>query len=765
MSWVAGAERFYPSSPTTGELKLSPAIRLHRPKELPAVDLVTYEVVSHRLWQICDEMATTIRRVSGSPVATESGDFTTVISDEAGAGVYMGPYVVYHAVVLEHMIRWTLENRAENPGIGEGDMYLCNDPWVGAAHQNDFAVYAPLFVAGELFAWSGTTIHQVDVGGPSPGSFSIAAEDIFGEQPPVPPIKVVRNRVLQADVEDVYIRRSRVPQMLQLDLRAQVAANNVAHARIGELIAKYGTDTVKAVLKEVMARTEGALRKRLRELPSGTWRHVANIEMAKAGDRKVYQVRCAMNNRDGELNFDFTGTHEQVGMINGATGAARAGVLAAVLTMLTGDMTWATGAISRAITLTNPRGTIVNAEYPAAVSTASTSATWLAHNCAQATIAKMLSAHPEHRRWLLAGGSGSWPAMQMMGFDQYGQAFVTQLQEPDAAGFGARAWADGVNTGGIYAFPAARTANVELTELVWPLLVLYRKQVADTGGAGRWRGGVAGNFAFISYQTDVDLVHVSAQFCVAFPSNGGINGGFPGSASRHLIRRNSNVRELIAMGRMPQRLEDVSGKIELLNAKCQTTQAQEDFYEITFFGGAGFGDPLDRPPELVKADVTKGLVSREAAFGLYGVVLDTRSNGVDAAASEARRREIRCQRLGGTAPPDGVPRRWDSRIMDEEAAISEYLRCEGDRVACRKCGRDIGPRNENHKLYLVSLVRPVTELSPYNRDPSHYVDVEIVCRSFHCPGCATQIEVEITDTTLPPVWDCQLDAEGGEEAD
>ena len=103
--------------------------------------------------------------------------------------------------------------------------------------------------------------------------------------------------------------------------------------------------------------------------------------------------------------------------------------------------------------------------------------------------------------------------------------------------------------------------------------------------------------------------------------------------------------------------------------------------------------------------------------------------------------------------------------MDEEAAISEYLRCEGDRVACRKCGRDIGPRNENHKLYLVSLVRPVTELSPYNRDPSHYVDVEIVCRSFHCPGCATQIEVEITDTTLPPVWDCQLDAEGGEEAD
>ena len=199
----------------------------------------------------------------------------------------------------------------------------------------------------------------------------------------------------------------------------------------------------------------------------------------------------------------------------------------------------------------------------------------------------------------------------------------------------------------------------------------------DDGAAG-WPG----NFAFISYQTDVDLVHVSAQFCVAFPSNGGINGGFPGSASRHLIRRNSNVRELIAMGRMPQRLEDVSGKIELLNAKCQTTQAQEDFYEITFFGGAGFGDPLDRPPELVKADVTKGLVSREAAFGLYGVVLDTRSNGVDAAASEARRREIRCQRLGGTAPPDGVPRRWDSRIMDEEAAISEYLRCEGDRVAC-----------------------------------------------------------------------------------
>jgi N-methylhydantoinase B len=727
---------------------------LHRPEVLPDVDLVTYEVLSHRLWHICDEMGVTLSRVSGSPVATEANDFISVIMDECGSVVFMSPYVMYHGVVLEHMVRWTLEHRVKSPGIAEGDMFLCNDPWVGAVHQNDVAVFAPLFHDGRLFGWSGTTIHQVDVGGVNPGSFSIEAQDIFGEVPPIPPIKVVRGHVLQEDVEDIYVRRSRQPPMLQLDLRAQIAANNVAHRRIGEIIEKFGADTTKAVLKEVLERTEETFRARLRELPEGVWRHVEHIEISKFGDRNVYPVHCEMTNRDGQLSFDFTGTHPQVGMINAACGAARAGVTAAILPMIAGDMIWATGAIGRAVSLTNPRGTIVNAEFPAAVSMGSISGTWVVHNCAQITVAKMLLTRPQYRDRVLAGGGGSWPAMQMMGRDQYGMAFVTQSMESSIMGFGARAWADGVNTAGPYTIPAARVPNVEVTEYVWPLLVLYRREVADTGGAGRWRGGAGGNYAYIVHGSDEDMIHVSAAFCVAFPPNGALCGGYPGNATRYLILRGSNVRDLIAGGRLPRGPDDLAGTVDLLVPKSQTTQGRHDVYEITLFGGSGFGDPLDRPPELAAEDVANGYVSRDFAKKLYGVVLQEGSPSVDTAATRARRAEIRRERLGGAEP---------ARIADGGAAagrrgtvVSEYIRMADGRLECAKCSQELGPVTQNYKHRLLAVEHQITELSPLNRDPAHYVDEAMVFRAYVCPGCGTQIETEITIAGAPPVWDCRL---------
>ena len=757
MSWVAGAERFYSPEDGSRRIRHSPKLALHAADPDLPVDLVTFEVVTHRLWQICDEMGATLRRVSGSPVATEAADFATMIADETGAGVYMGPYVLNHAVVLEDIIAWTMNHRADNPGISVDDMFLCNDPWVGAAHQNDVAVYAPLFLGDELFAWTGTTIHQVDVGGPNPGSFAIGAEDVFGEGPPIPPVKIMRDGVLQRDIEDVYVRRSRQPAMLALDLRAQIAANNVAHSRLRALTEKFGTDAVKAVMKSVMDRTETALRSRLGEIPDGTWRHVDNIEVARAGDRSVYQVRCAMSKRGADLQFDFSGTDPQIGMINGGSGAAMAGIMAAILPMLAGDQTWSSGAIRRLVRLINPRGTLINAQYPAACSIASTSAICAVHNCTQATVAKMLSTHPEHRRRVLAGGGGSWPAMQVMGQDRDERAFVTQLQEPTAMGFGARSWADGVSTAGPYAIPAARTANVETTELMWPMLVLYRREVADTGGAGLWRGGLGGNFAFVLHGTSEDVIHVSAAACVAFPGHGGLSGGCPGSACRYLILRDSDVNVSLAEGRLPTRLEDLTGDIELLGPKSETRQGSKDVYEITFYGGAGYGDPLDRPGEAVSEDVRRGAVSREAARSIYGIVFDSETDAIDPSATAMRKEEIRRDRLGDAAPRNPASGIWEQHPNESGIAISEYVAIRNGRFVCLKCSHDICEAGENYKRFLAIREVEITELSPLNRDPSEYVDDEIVCRAFCCPGCATQVEVEICDRSLPPIWDCELD--------
>lgn len=756
MTWVAGAERFYAEIDDRPLVSQGSAMDFHRLDRQPELDIVTYEVISHRFSQICEEMGSTIRRISGSPVATEATDFSTALTDEIGAGFIMGPYVVFHSVVLEYMIRWTIEHRAGNPGIEPGDMFLCNDPWVGAAHQNDVAILSPIFVDGKLFSWSGTTIHQVDVGGRSPGSFSIEADDVFGEQPPMPPIRIVHKNVVQADVEDVYIRRSRQPKLLQLDLRAQIAANNVASKRIGELIAKYGADTVKAVIKEGMKRTEQKLRRRLRSLPDGEWRHVENVEVARHLDRKVYQVHCAMTKTADQLHFDFTGTHPQVGMINGASGSTWAGVMGAVLTMLAGDMVWATGAMRRVITLTNPRGTMINAEYPAAVSIASTSPISLVDNCARATVAKMLTGHPEFRRLLLAGGGACWPAVQVMGYDRNGQAFVTQLQEPAAMGFGARTWADGVSTGGQYGIPAARISNVEVTEQIWPMLVLYRREVCDSGGAGRWRGGLGANFAFIIHGTDKEFIHVSAAFGVAFPSNGGLSGGQPGNSCRYLILRDSNVKSLLSGGHLPVSIEELEGTADLLAPKSQTMQCVDDVYEITVYGGAGYGDPIDRPAELVSHDVENASVSIAMARAVYGVVLDPASGAADMPATASRKADIRRERLSGRTPPRLRQPAGSRPGTIEGIAISEYLIVRGGRVICNECGQDICSNDENYKLALVCRQIAVQELSPINRDPAIYIDDNVVCRAFYCMGCATQVEFEISDARVAPTWDCHI---------
>ncbi len=752
MSWVAGAERYYAELTPPGEMKIAAELKLHRLENPVDVDFVTEEVLSHRLWHICDEAGATIRHVSGSPVATEANDFMTVIADENGEAVFMTPYLLYQGIVFEPMIKWTLQHRSESPGIDDGDMFLCNDPWVGAVHQNDVAVFAPVFNDNKLFCWVGASIHQVDVGGPAPGSFSIHSQDVFGEVPPLPPVKIIRKFEMQADIEDLYTRRSRQPMLLSLDLRAKVAANNVARTRILEAIERYGADTVKAVMRRVMDRAESQLCARLLEIPDGTWRHVDFQEIACAGDRGVYAARLEMTKLGDRLHFDFTGSAPQTGIINSATSGARAGVLAAMLPVLVGDIPWATGGLQRCITITNPRGTILNAEYPAAVSMGSITGTWLAHNCAHATISKMLLTHPEHRTRALSGGGGSWPAMQLFGWDKTGYAFVTQFQEANLTGFGARSFADGVNTAGAYCIPSARVSNVESTEFTWPLLVLYRGEAVDTGGAGRWRGGLGGRFAFILHKTNREFTHVSAAFHVAIPNGGALSGGYPGASVIYLMRRNTDVRQAIKQGSIPQDIGSLAGITEILQPKSQTTQSINDVYAITFFGGGGYGDPLDRQPEQVARDVDHGMVSAQEAERLYGVVLLT--GDVDQAATDKRRTAIRAARLGREQVPPVLP--YSESDPPGSVRINDYLRVENRRFICRRCGCDHCADTENYKLALIVQKIPVTALSPVNRDPAEYIDEPVEFRQFICPGCATQVETEIALSREPPIWDVQL---------
>ncbi len=191
-------------SKKASDLKISAKTPIYEKQSAHEVDPITYQVVFHKLWQIADEQEKTIQKISGSPIATDAHDFNVMISDSYGEIVVLGTGVVMLGSVMDSVVKWILENRSENPGIEDGDIFLCNDPWVGALHQNDMAMIAPIFVDGKLFAWTGSTIHQVDVGGVNPGSFCIDANDLYAEGQPWPPIKIVKKKGRFSPISKIY---------------------------------------------------------------------------------------------------------------------------------------------------------------------------------------------------------------------------------------------------------------------------------------------------------------------------------------------------------------------------------------------------------------------------------------------------------------------------------------------------------------------------------------------------------------------------------
>ncbi len=192
------------------QLKISPKLKLHR-KSAKKIDPITYEVIRHSLWHVNEEHGATIQRLSGSPVAMYALDLNPSILTEDGEFVYFGPYMQYMSGVTDTQVKWTLEYRSDNPGIRDGDMYLANDPWVGAAHQQDVMLICPVFWKGELFCWVTNCLHQYDLGGITPSSFCGAARDAFDEGMCIPPVKIVENNEIRRDIEELYLRCSRKP--------------------------------------------------------------------------------------------------------------------------------------------------------------------------------------------------------------------------------------------------------------------------------------------------------------------------------------------------------------------------------------------------------------------------------------------------------------------------------------------------------------------------------------------------------------------------
>lgn len=716
------------------------------------LDPITFEILRHRLWAINDESATALRLVSGSPVANEAYDMNTALMNVAGDDFVIGTFIAIHALSMNIMAKYILEEYSENPGINPGDSFLCNDPYVGCQHQMDAIVLSPIHYKGELVAWTGSTVHNIDLGGPNEGQVQLDAQSIFGEQPILPPIKIVERGNLRKDLERAWTRRSRLPDLVALDLRALLAANNVARNRMIELIDEYGLETIKKMMDAILDYTEVRFRGRLQELPDGVWRHRSYMDYKN----DLYRIVLTMTKKGDQLLLDFRGTDKQApAVINCTWAGLRSAFMSAILAYLCFDMPWCPAGVIRTIKVLSEPGTVIHSEYPAGVCKATTAASWAATNVTAACLGKMLAASDQWKDHTMSLWQGTQSIEDLFGYDQRGKYFGATILDCMAGGTGARSFADGINTGGFIVSMSGAISNVEASEFRYPILYLYRKQMPDTGGPGKFRGGVGASMMYIAHDVDNIPTKIMHTYGVEVPDTIGIGGGYPSSTNLFSIRRETNIRELLNSGQIPSDLEDLDGEWEQIPAITKSYLGSSDVYRVVAMGGGGYGDPILRDPQRVRNDIENQLVSIKFAKKIYGVVVDPDDFTVDEGATKEARREARSRRLQLS---EGKRSFVDASGAERIAPFNEVMEVvswKGDRYIRCQCKHIISPVMENYKLHALQYEAPLNEAGPWV-NPDNLGDGRLVLRQFYCPNCQVVLENEVTRKDDPVLWDTQL---------
>ncbi|MEZ5649573.1 MAG: hydantoinase B/oxoprolinase family protein [Burkholderiaceae bacterium] len=744
------------------ELTIDPSLKMHRGKR-QRVDPITFEVVRHSLWNVNEEHGATIQRLSGSPVAMYALDLNPSILTENGEFVFFGPYMQYMSGVTDTQVKWILENRAGNPGIRDGDMFLANDPWVGAAHQQDVMLICPVFSGGELFCWVTNCLHQYDIGGITPSSFCPSAENAYEEGILIPPVKIVENGEIRRDIEELYLRASRKPASVALDFRAQLAGNLTAKARVEALLERYGADVVKAVMHKILDDGEHAFLDKMARLPDGTWRDRTYVECCRPGDRRTHRVQLILHKRGNTLIFENEGTAPQDGGMNATFSGWRGSIMVALNQLLCWDQYFAIGGALRHVRFEPTPGTMNCANFPASVSTAPVQAMEISLYPAYNVLGKMIYGDTRMRGDIMCiGGTSQWPATLFRGTDQWGESFGYLLVDPIGGAIGAFAGADGISTGGQARTPICKLPNIEHTEQTFPLLFLYRKEVVDSGGAGRYRGGLSAESCFIPHGTE-RITHDTLSSGNAMPTSSGLMGGYPATVNVYKFKAGTDIGERFARSELPADIAELGGRERTLGLREQNfTQERSDVYAVIWTGGGGFGDPLQRESAKVLDDVLEQrAVSVQAARDIYGVVIV--DDVVDeAATAELRarlldeRRQARHPQQQGFEPGRPLSGKLLREVTPALGIVQAGRGKRARRWCCTACRTDLGPVDANYKEACARRDAPIEHANPNIGDWRRYIDDEPVFRQFFCPGCGHLIENEIARADDPLLVDIEI---------
>jgi N-methylhydantoinase B len=579
------------------------------------IDPITIEVIRETLVSTVREMRVTLVRTAYSSILYEGEDFSCVLMDGDAQIVAMSKGADHPLHIVP--ISWSMKAVREKFGddIHPGDMFLHNDPYTGGTHLNDVALIYPLFAGERLFIFPVVRAHWGDVGGMSPGSLSGGATEIFQEGVRIPPIRVMdRGRPNEAAL-DLIFANMRGPRERRGDYQAMIGTCRKAAERVEGLAARYGADTVGAAVAELMDRAESRMRRAIAALPDGEYVYEAHLESGRERLEPL-TVRARVAIAGDAITVDLGGTSPQTaGPTNVGPAMAPTGAFTIVKSYLDPGSDVNSGAF-RPLTVISPRGTIVNADPPAPCG-GMVEVKYAVETAVQGALAQALEGRVAGD--LKGGGNHCYVG----GPDpRTGETFI--FYEYPAGGTGGFEGGDGSNTVRAWTESDMTTLQpIEAIEQLYPVRVEATALREDSGGPGRWRGGL-GLTRAVRILAPRTRLSVLAERAVLPPF--GVCGGGAGATNRFWIRRD---------GRAVQP-SPLPGKVSAFPVE------EGDVLLMESSGGGGFGEALDREPALVVADVAEGYVTPVAAETIYGVVLS--DGALDAAATTARRARLRASR-------------------------------------------------------------------------------------------------------------------------
>jgi N-methylhydantoinase B len=575
-----------------------------------AIDPITLEVVRNKLDDIADEMEITLLKSSHSTVVKEALDASAAIFDAGGNQVAQAIASPIHLGMIIPAVRRFVElfPPAE---MREGDVFVLNDPFDGGTHLPDLVVTVPIVVDGETVALAVAITHHQEMGGRSAGSTPMDATEIFQEGLRIPPLKIYDAGAPNETFFAMLERNVRIPDTVRGDLDGQLAACQAGVRGVRQLADRYGSGPLRDYMAELLDRAEQMTRDAIEAIPDGTYHFVDYLDHDGFDLDTRIRIEATITIDGSEFIVDLTGSHPQV---RGPINCVPASTLAAVyyvVKVATDPSIPNNAGCYRPVRTILPEGSIVNAKPPAAVNARAV----VVRRIVDTMIGALALALPDK---MPAASNGHPLVLSIGGIDPAtGRQYVTA--EVGTGGMGGRPGKDGVEA--VQTDTSnAQNVPVEALELEFPLRVGHYRLRRDSGGAGRWRGGLGFEKSFEALRGAVAISHRGERHHTA---PWGIFGGGPG-----------------AMGK--SRLIRADGTEEPFASKAELRLLPGDRLELWTTGGGGHGDPFERDPAMVLDDVVDGKVSVEAAATDYGVVIA--DGAVDEAATDAKRKEAVAER-------------------------------------------------------------------------------------------------------------------------